>query len=67
MKLIATMFTYSMLDTMGRRKVYTGSYLGRKTATRKTICAFMQKNGTSQWDSKLLSINSNYASPWIAR
>ena len=65
-KLIATHFTYSMLDTLGQRKTHHGSYLGRKPANRRTIVAFMNRNA-KQWRPKLVELGNSYSSHWIAK
>lgn len=70
-KLIATPFAYSMLSAMGDRSEYLGSYLGRKPATRTTLCAFMRRNGIfcgfAVFKPHLISIGNAYESQWIAR
>ena len=66
MKLIATNFTYSMLDAIGYRRVFWGSYLGRKRASRRTLREFSRRNA-AEWKPRIVTIDDSYASEWIAK
>jgi len=65
-KLTATGFTYSMIDSMGYRQIFRGSYLGWKRATRRTLREFVRRNG-KEWSPRVISIDNSYITEWIAK
>jgi hypothetical protein len=65
-RLIATNFTYSALDPTNYRRVFWGSYLGQKRASRRTLREFVRRNG-AEWKPRIVSIDDSYISQWIAK
>lgn len=70
-KLIATSFVYYVYDRQAYcERRYTGSYLGRKPASRRTLRAFLNKTIKAtgvQWQLRGVLVQASYTSEWIAK
>jgi hypothetical protein len=70
-KLIATEFVYYVYDDHAYcERRYTGSYLGRKVASVRTLRAFLRETIKSTgvpWRLRGVIPRGNYVSQWIAK